>query len=45
VTGSEDGKAQLYVCEVCVPFDDLVALARARLTRQLTVAEREKYLH
>ena len=35
---------RIYDCDVCRPFDELVALARSRVTRQLTPAERAEYL-
>jgi len=40
-TGGEDGTVRLYAVRV----EDLVALARSRVTRSLTRQEREKYLH
>ncbi|MBI4285092.1 MAG: hypothetical protein HY670_04215, partial [Chloroflexi bacterium] len=45
VTASGDDTAQIYTCEVCGSIEDLLALARARVTRELTQEEREKYLH
>ncbi len=36
---------RLYACDACLPFQQLLALARRRLTRRLTAAERETYLH
>jgi WD40 repeat protein len=35
---------RVYDCDVCRSFDDLVSLARSRVTRQLTTAERAEYL-
>jgi len=35
---------RIYDCDVCRSFDDLVVLARSRVTRQLTPAERAEYL-
>lgn len=32
-------------CELCVSAEELLTLADARLTRDLTAAEREEYLH
>lgn len=40
-TGAEDGTVRLYALKV----EDLVALARSRLTRSLTAEECQKYLH
>ena len=45
VTVSRDGTARIYVCEVCVPIEGLLALARTRVTRDLTPEERAIYLH
>jgi len=41
VTASNDGTARVYV----VHFEDLLALAKTRVTRELTCAERVQYLH
>jgi WD40 repeat protein len=38
------GLVRLYPCEVCGPLDALLALAKGRVTRQLTSSERELYL-
>ncbi len=43
-TASHDSSARVWECEVCVPDDELVELADASVTRQLTPAERELYL-
>jgi len=40
-TASLDGTARVYV----VPPEDLLALARSRLTRPLNLEECQKYLH
>lgn len=40
-----DGAARVYRWEVFAPVDDLIALARGRLTRELTCAEQQQYLH
>jgi len=40
-TASRDGTSRVYVAEL----DDLVSLARSRVTRSLTVEECQKYLH
>jgi WD40 repeat protein len=37
--------ARLRPCEVCGELDELLALAERRVTRTLTEAERERYLH
>ena len=37
--------ARLHRCEVCGDLDELLALAERRVTRELTQAERERYLH
>jgi WD40 repeat protein len=39
------GAARIYPCEVCRPLEELIALAHARVTRQLTPEERQKYLN
>lgn len=38
------GMAQILVCDFCGPVQDLLELARKRVTRQLTALERETYL-
>jgi YD repeat-containing protein len=43
LTGGE--RARLQRCEVCGDLDDLLALADRRVTRPLSRAERERYLH
>jgi WD40 repeat protein len=43
VTASEDETARVFACEVCVSADELVTLARSRLTRRLTEQERTQY--
>jgi WD40 repeat protein len=45
VTGGADGTAQVYRCDVCGTEAGLLALAARRVTRRLTAAERERYLH
>lgn len=42
ISGDE---ARIHDCEVCGDLDELLALAERRVTRQLTPAERERYLH
>jgi WD40 repeat protein len=43
-TSSQDATARVWECEVCVPDDELVELAQASVTRELTPAERDLYL-
>jgi WD40 repeat protein len=44
--GSTDfNLVRIYACDVCAPFGRLLALARQRLTRTLSPAERQIYLH
>ena len=43
-SASQDRTARVWECEVCVPDDELVELAQASVTRELTPAERERYL-
>jgi WD40 repeat protein len=38
-------EARIHDCEVCGDLDELLALAERRVTRGLTQAERERYLH
>ncbi len=38
------GITRIYVCDVCVSFEDLLHLAEARVTRQFTAEERATYL-
>jgi hypothetical protein len=45
VGAAEDGTAWISRCEVCVPLKELLALAEARVTRDLTTKERATYLH
>jgi WD40 repeat protein len=40
-----DGKHRIYACLVCGSLEDLLTLARERITRQLTDEERLIYLH
>jgi len=45
-TTSWDGRVQIYACEVCVgSIEELLALARKRVTRELSREERRTYLH
>jgi WD40 repeat protein len=43
-TGAQDATARIWECEPCVPDDRLVELARSSVTRELTPAERERYV-
>ena len=38
-------RARIHDCDVCGELDELLALAERRVTRELTQAERERYLH
>jgi WD40 repeat protein len=44
-TASADGTAQIFPCDVCGSLDELLALAQARVTRDLTCQERVTFLH
>ncbi|HSH14717.1 MAG TPA: WD40 repeat domain-containing protein, partial [Verrucomicrobiae bacterium] len=44
VTGTHEGEVALYDCEVCGSIEDLKELARRRVPRELTMAERERHL-
>jgi WD40 repeat protein len=41
VTTSDDGTARIYLAHI----EDLMELARSRVTRELTPEERKRYLH
>jgi hypothetical protein len=41
VTASADGTARIYLAHI----EDLMELARSRVTRELTPEERRRYLH
>ncbi len=43
-TASHDKMAHVFPCEVCGSLDDVLKLAKRRVSRQLTQQEREKYL-
>ncbi len=43
-TGGVDGVVRFFECEVCRPIDELLSLARDRVTRELTPAERARFL-
>lgn len=38
-------RARIHRCEVCGDLDELLALAKRRVTRDFTDSERERYLH
>lgn len=44
-SGGDDGTIRVQRCEVCAPIDELLRLARERVTRELTPAERARFLH
>jgi WD40 repeat protein len=44
-TAGHDATARVYELHPRDNLDELVALARTRVSRQLTIAERELYLH
>jgi WD40 repeat protein/class 3 adenylate cyclase len=44
-SGGDDGTIRIQRCEVCAPLDQLLRLARERVTRDLTPAERARFLH
>lgn len=43
-TGGVDGVVRFFRCEVCQPVDELLRLARTRVTRGLTPTERARFL-
>ena len=43
--GSGTGETLVYRCDLCVELDGLIELAGQRVTRTLTDAERERFLH
>jgi WD40 repeat protein len=45
VTASAGGTTEIFACEICGSIEDLLALARTRVTRELTCEERQTYLH
>src|SRR5258707_15429505 len=45
VTAGHDGTARIYAREVRAPVEELMSLARSRVTRPLTREERQNYLH
>jgi hypothetical protein len=45
LTGNVFGAVRVDLCEVCSPLVELLELARTRVTRSLSLQEREQYLH
>jgi hypothetical protein len=45
LTAGRDGIGQIHTCPLCADSDQLLAQARARITRELTPAERQRFLH
>jgi WD40 repeat protein len=45
VSGGGDQSVRIWRCEVCAPIDQLLDLARERALRDLTPAERSRFLH
>lgn len=45
VTGSGDGAARIYSCEICGSLEELISIARGRVTRDFTCEERVTYLN
>lgn len=43
VTTSRDHTAQIYECEICGTFEQVLSLAKQRVTRQLTPEERTQF--
>lgn len=45
MTASSDGLAQIFECENCGAVSELLTAARGRVSRELTCAERQTFLH
>lgn len=45
LTNPEALEAQVFACDLCYSLEDLLAITRSHVTRDLTSEEREKYLH
>jgi WD40 repeat protein len=45
LTVSQDDRVRIYFCEICESSENLIALARTRVTRPLTDDESRTYLH
>jgi WD40 repeat protein len=44
VSGGVDRSIRIWRCEVCAPIDEVLRLARSRVLRELTPAERARFL-
>jgi WD40 repeat protein len=44
LSGGEDRSIRIWRCEVCAPIDKVLQLARSRVLRELTPAERARFL-
>jgi WD40 repeat protein len=44
LSGGEDRSIRIWRCEVCAPIDEVLRLARSRALRELTPAERARFL-
>jgi WD40 repeat protein len=44
VTASRDKTAKIYVCDIGSSIEDRLVLAKTRVTRELTLEERKRYL-
>jgi WD40 repeat protein len=44
VSGGADRTVRIWRCEVCAPIDEVLQLARSRALRELTPAERARFL-
>jgi WD40 repeat protein len=44
LSGGEDRSLRIWRCEVCAPIDEVLQLARSRVLRELTSAERARFL-
>jgi WD40 repeat protein len=44
LSGGEDRSLRIWRCEVCAPIDEVLLLARSRALRELTPAERARFL-
>jgi WD40 repeat protein len=45
LVGANDGTVRIYHCELCGSLPELLAIAHARVHRQLTNDEKQTYLH
>ncbi len=44
-SASLDGTVRVWMCEVCGPIEEVLAMAEQRVTRELTDEERQTFLH